>query len=136
LGAGPLILLDTHALVWLAADPSRLSARARSAIRRARSSGGIAVASISLWEIAALLARGRLQAPGTIEAGVRLFIERTGASVREISPEIASLATQFPEDYSKDPADRLIGATARAEGLPLVTRDESMRASPLIQTIW
>ena len=96
----------------------------------------MSIASITLWEIAILLARGRLQAPGTIDAGVRLFVEKTGVVVREITPEIAALATQFPGDFSRDPADRLIGATARAEGIPLITRDESMRASPLIRTIW
>jgi len=94
------------------------------------------VASITLWEIAGFLAKGRLRAPGTIESAVRMFIEGTGAAVREISAEIAALAAQFPDDYSKDPADRLIGATTRAEGLPLVTRDETMRSSPLIRTIW
>jgi len=65
-----------------------------------------------------------------------LFLERTGAGVREITPEIAALATQFPDEYPRDPADRLIGATARAEGIPLVTRDEGIRASLLIRTIW
>jgi PIN domain nuclease of toxin-antitoxin system len=65
-----------------------------------------------------------------------LFLERTGAGVREITGEIAALATQFPDDYPKDSADRLIGATARAEGIPLVTRDEGIRASPLIKTVW
>jgi PIN domain nuclease of toxin-antitoxin system len=135
-GAGALILLDTHVLVWLAVEPARISPRARSAIRRARSGGEISVASITLWEIAVLLARGRLQAPGTIESGVRLFIEKTSVVVREITPEIAALAAQFPDDYSGDPADRLIGATARAEGIPLITRDELMRASPLIRTVW
>lgn len=65
-----------------------------------------------------------------------MFLEATGAAIREISPKIAALATQFPDDYPKDPADRLIGATARAEGLSLVTRDEAIRASPLIRTIW
>jgi len=53
-----------------------------------------------------------------------------------ITPAIAALATQFPESYPRDPADRLIGATARAEGLPLVTRDERIRSSPLLKTIW
>jgi PIN domain nuclease of toxin-antitoxin system len=48
----------------------------------------------------------------------------------------AVLATQFPEDYPKDPVDRLIGATARAEGLAQVTRDERIRSSPLLKTIW
>jgi PIN domain nuclease of toxin-antitoxin system len=51
-------------------------------------------------------------------------------------PEIAALATQFPNDYPHDPADRLIGATARAEGLTLVTKDERIRRSPLIRTVW
>ena len=56
--------------------------------------------------------------------------------VKPITPTIAALATQFPEDYSHDPADRLIGATARAEGLALVTRDDRIRSSPLLKTIW
>ena len=87
-------------------------------------------------EIAGLFAKGRLRAAGTVEAGIRMLLEATGASIREITPEIAALSTQFPVDYPKDPADRLIGATARAEGLALVTRDEAIRASPLIRTIW
>ncbi len=59
-----------------------------------------------------------------------------GVAVLPITPEIAALASQFPEDYPSDPSDRLIGATARAEGLPLVTRDERIRRSPLVWTVW
>jgi len=59
-----------------------------------------------------------------------------GVTIKPITPEIAALATQFPNDYPHDPADRLIGATARAEGLALVTRDENIRRSPLLKTIW
>lgn len=73
---------------------------------------------------------------GTIEASIRAILEAAGAVVKEITPEIAALSTQFPDDYPRDPADRLIGATARAEGLSLVTRDEEIRASPLVRTIW
>jgi PIN domain nuclease of toxin-antitoxin system len=57
-------------------------------------------------------------------------------TVIPITPEIAALATQFPEDYPHDPVDRLIGATARAEGMALVTRDERIRRSPLLRTVW
>ncbi len=129
-----MILLDTHVLVWAAAEPRRLSRRAVAAIRRAEREGGLAVSAITLWELASLLARGRIQAYGTLEASVHLFIE--GVVVKPITPEIAALATQFSDAYPRDPADRLIGATARAEGLGLVTRDEQIRKSPLLQTIW
>lgn len=81
-----------------------------------------------------LIERGKIQAYGTVDASVRLLIE--GVEVKPLTPEIAALAVQFPLDYPRDPADRLIGATARAEGLSLVTRDEKLRQSPLLSTVW
>jgi PIN domain nuclease of toxin-antitoxin system len=129
-----LILLDTHALVWAVAESKRLSRPAAAAIRRARRGSGVAISAITLWELASLVARGRIQAYGTVDASVRLLIE--GVAVKPITPEIAALAAQFPEEYSHDPADRLIGATARAEGWSLVTRDENLRRSTLLRTIW
>jgi PIN domain nuclease of toxin-antitoxin system len=129
-----VILLDTHALVWAVADQKRLSRSAVAAISEAQQEGGLAVSAITLWELASLIARGRIQAYGTVDASVRLLVE--GVTVKAITPEIAALATQFPDEFSHDPADRLIGATARTEGMGLVTRDESIRRSPLIRTIW
>ena len=95
---------------------------------------GVAIASITLWELAMLIARGRIQAFGTVDASVRLLTE--GVIIRPITPEVAALAAQFPADFPADPADRLIGATAVAEGMSLVTRDAKLRASPLLRTIW
>jgi PIN domain nuclease of toxin-antitoxin system len=134
MGVIALILLDTHVLVWAVADPKRLSRAAVTAIRSAHRQDGLAISAITLWELASLVARGRIQAYGTVDASVRLFIE--GVQIRPITPEIAALATQFPEDYSRDPADRLIGATARAEGIPLVTRDTNIQSCRLLQAIW
>lgn len=131
-----MILLDTHVLAWLVAEPERLSRRAAAAIRRARASDGLAIADITIWELALLFSRGALRALGTVESAVQSVLTESGVQVRPITAEIAALATQFPEDCPKDPVDRLIGATARAEGLALVTRDERIRSSPLITTIW
>ncbi len=64
------------------------------------------------------------------------MIDTSGVIVRPLTPTVTALASQFPEDYPRDPADRLIGATARAEGVPLVTYDERIRHSKLIRTIW
>ena len=129
-----MILLDTHVLFWAVDDSKRLSRAAASEVRRARRTGGLAISAISLWELSWLLATARIQSYGPVETSLRLMLE--GVTVRPITPEIAALATQFPADYSRDPADRLIGATARAEGLTLVTRDEKMRSCPLLKTVW
>jgi PIN domain nuclease of toxin-antitoxin system len=134
LGNFTVILLDTHVLIWARDDSKQLSRTAASAIRRARRNGGLAISAISLWEIASLLTSGKIQAYGTVEAAVRLLIE--DVTVRPITPEIAALAAQFPDDYSRDPSDRLIGGTARAEGLTLLTHDEKIRRSPLVKTLW
>jgi PIN domain nuclease of toxin-antitoxin system len=127
-------LLDTRVLIWARGDSKHLSRAAASPIRRARNDGGLAISAISLWELAFLFTQGKLQAYGTVEASVRLMIEED--TVRPITPEIAALAAQFSADYSRDPSDRLIGATARAEGLTLITHDENIRRSTQLKTVW
>jgi PIN domain nuclease of toxin-antitoxin system len=129
-----LIVLDTHVLLWAIADSKKLSRAADAAIRRSRQADGLAISAITLWEVASLVARGRIRGYGTVESSLNRLIE--GVTIKPVTPEIAALATQFPDDYPHDPADRLIGATARAEGLALITRDENIRKSPLLKTIW
>ena len=131
-----MILLDTHVLAWLLLEPQNLSQAAASAIRRARRNQGIALAAISLWELARLFSQGLVKGRGTVETSVRTLIEASGSEVRPITPEIAALAWQFPDDFPRDPADRLIAATARAEGLTLITHDQRIRRSPLLKTLW
>lgn len=131
-----MILLDTHALLWLCLEPKRLSQPAAATIRKAISSGGIGIASISLWEIAMLIALGRLSSRGTPDAWIANLVKASGVVVKELTPVVAVLSTQFPHDFPADPADRLIAATARAEGLALVTRDANIRRSPLVKTVW
>jgi len=65
-----------------------------------------------------------------------ILLEKTGVTVLEITPDVAALATQLPESFPRDPADRLIAATARSRSIPLVTADGRIRRSPLVKTIW
>jgi PIN domain nuclease of toxin-antitoxin system len=129
-----MILLDTHILIWLSLAPARLSKKAREAIRQAREHSGLAVVSITLWELAWLAQNGRIQVSGSVESFVRECVSRM--IVRPITPEIAAYAVSLPEKYPRDPQDRLIGSTSIIEGMPLVTADENIRSSKLIETIW
>lgn len=129
-----MILLDTHVLIWMASDPKRLSKRAREAIRKARQETSVAIATITLWELAWLAENGRIEVVGSVETFVRETVSRV--VMKPMTPEIAALAVQMPEAYPKDPADRVIAATAIVEAAALVTADERVRKSGVVETIW
>jgi PIN domain nuclease of toxin-antitoxin system len=132
-----VILFDTQVLIWLNRSPEKLSRDARRAIARATSAGAAAIASITLWELATLVLRGRIRLKaGTVRTFLEEMVQTPGLTVLEITAEVAVLAAQFPSDFPADPADRLIAATARAHRSPLVTSDERIQKSPLVQTIW
>ena len=129
-----MILFDTHVLIWMASEPKRLSKKARDAIRDARQKTGVAVAAITLWELARLAENGRIQVVGSVESFVRETATRV--IVKPMTPEIVALAVRLPAGFPKDPADRLIAGTAIVEGVPLVTEDERIRPTKVVQTIW
>ncbi|MEA3336604.1 MAG: type II toxin-antitoxin system VapC family toxin [Chloroflexota bacterium] len=131
-----VILLDTHVIIWDALAPERLSKHAQQAILQANESGGILVCDISLWEIAMLIKKGRVQVDVDCQSFINLVIEANRIVVQQITPQIATLAVELPDVINQDPADRLIAATALAEDSPLLTADRNLLAAAQIPTIW
>jgi PIN domain nuclease of toxin-antitoxin system len=135
MGRSVLILLDTHVVIWIAQDQQRISSRAHNAITNTREGGqGLFVSSMTLLEVARLASQRRVQLTPNLEAFLR-EVERRFA-ILPITGRICVQAFEFPANYPKDPADRVIGATAVVEGLSLVTADQAIRQSKAVPTIW
>jgi PIN domain nuclease of toxin-antitoxin system len=130
-----VILVDTHVVVWLAFDPDQISRKARRAIEEARNNAdGLAISDITLLELAALASKDRIH----LEISLESFLQEVEARfvVLPITGRACARAIGFPASYPKDPADRIIGATALVEGLRLITADREIRQSKTVQTIW
>jgi PIN domain nuclease of toxin-antitoxin system len=129
-----VILIDTHTAVWLAETPEELSPRAYEAIRLERLIDGLAISDKSLWELAMLIARGRI----SVRTPMRVFLETVerNFTVLPITAAIAERATMFSQMYPRDPTDRIIGATAIVHGMKLVTKDAPIRDSKEVDCIW
>ena len=131
-----MIVADTHVIIWDALKPENLSRKAKRASSEANSKNGIIFCEISLWEIAMLVKKGRL----SIKTGYRDFINLVLASnkyvLRGITPAVAELSTALFSGLNKDPADRIIAATAVSEKAKLVTADGLMQRSTEVETIW
>lgn len=130
-----MILVDTHVVVWLAFDKDQISRKARTAIDDARKNAdGLAISDITLLELATLAKKGRIRLNISLESFLREVESRF--IVLPITGRACARAIGFPATYPKDPADRIIGATALVEGLSLLTADRKIHRSRAIQTIW
>lgn len=130
-----MIVLDTQAALWSTTDQSLLSGAAERAIANAReTASGIAIASTTLWEIAMLAAKGRVELP--TEMGDYLNFLENRYIVLPLTAAIAHQSVLFTDRYPADPSDRLIGATASVYGLRLVTSDRLIRGSGEVECIW
>ena len=130
-----MILLDTHVVLWLTTDPAKLSSKGKSAIEDARKNGdGLAISDITLLELATLASKGRIHLGISLES----FLQEVEARfvVLPISGRACARAMGLPTSYRKDPADRIIGATALVEGLALITADREILRSKVVHAIW
>ena len=133
-----MIVLDTHVLVWAMEDERRLGPDARAVIAAAGQSDDIGISAITPWEIALLVERGRLRLAQEVGAWIRAVLALPGVRLLPIEPAIATDGVRLPGAFRADPADRLIIATARQCGAPLLTADFSIlsyAAGGHVQTI-
>ena len=117
-----MILLDTHAAIWLAIDG--LGKQSQRIADKALADDRLAVSAFSFWELGMLIAKRRLRA---VKSAGELRAKLLTAGIRELplSGEIAILATEL-ENLNGDPADRIIAATAIAHDATLMTADGNL----------
>jgi PIN domain nuclease of toxin-antitoxin system len=128
-----LIVLDTHVWVWWAAEPRKLSPKARRAIEEAPELG---VCAISCWEVAMLVARDRLALDRAVSHWVRQALALPKVVSLPLTPEIAVRAAAFDASVPGDPADRMIVATALHHHAPVVTKDKRIQSFREVHTVW
>ena len=131
-----MILMDTCAIIWDALEPDKLSSKALGAINKADESNALVISDISIWEISMLIKKKRLEVDTTGANFMNLFLQSRSISVQAISPEIAELSVSFGDDINNDPADRIIAATTIILNAQLVTADQNLIDSKMINTIW
>jgi PIN domain nuclease of toxin-antitoxin system len=122
----PVLLLDTHTLVWSINEGPKLGKGAKESIRVAGDEGRVMVSAITPWEVALLVSKGRLNLDVDVMDWIRDALTIPGLTLVPLKPEIAVASTRLPWEMHADPADRILVATARHLGATLVTADRAL----------
>lgn len=132
-----MIVLDTHILIWWAtADLIKLSPKAISAINQELEGGEIIISSITAWEIAMLIAKERIVISMDLNEWLSTIEQIEAVRFYAVENDIAVKSVALPGEFHKDPADRMIVATARKLGCGLVTADEKILNYQHVKSIW
>lgn len=121
------LLLDTHVLARWLLEPERLSKPHSVALDRLRPDQKVAISDVTLWELAMMMVRGRVQLPGEPDIWLAQVEVHPQIRVIPITARIAHESVRLGSDFPRDPADRLIVATALSLGLLLLTMDGDIR---------
>ena len=119
-----MILLDTHALIWLDEGSDRLGAKSLSTIDKALQTGELFVSAISFWEVAMLIEKGRLEMQLEVDLW-RQSLLNNGLQEAVLTGDIA-IHSALLKNFHGDPADRIIVATAIHLSASLCTADEKI----------
>lgn len=126
-----MVVLDTHAVVWWAGDPGRLSAKAAAAIDKAERVG---LPAIVFWETALLVRKGWLDLGMSAQEWMEKIQLIPRIAALPLTPEAAVLADSL--SMHADPVDRFVVATAIHHRLPLITKDKLLRRLKIVKTVW
>lgn len=131
-----MIVLDTHTLIWWVTADATLSKKAKAVIEREQDGGEIIISAISAWEITMLVAHERLVLSMEVNSWLSTVAEIEAVRFLPVDVEIAATSVGLLGEFHKDPADRMIVATARKLAVPLVTKDDKIRSYQHVKTIW
>ena len=132
-----MLLIDTHVLVWWVGGTGDLSSLAQQSMEQTLADEGeICISSISAWEIAMLLRKGRLLLSMDVESWLDEVSAIEGVRFLPVDNDIAVKSATLPGDFHNDPADRMIVATARKLAVSLVTADEKILEYEHVSTLW
>ncbi len=128
-------LLDTHAWIWWLTGDVRLGQHALRRLDQLPPDSRPVLCDISLWEIALLVQRRRLELPVAFDAWLETAAAPQTVRILPVTAQIAGELTRLPESFHTDPADRLIVSTSRVHGLRVLTRDQRIAESGLVR-LW
>jgi PIN domain nuclease of toxin-antitoxin system len=131
-----MIVLDTHAWIWLISNPNILSKRAEKVVSTAVKDKNILISSISTWELALLVRKKRLVLKLELNDWIAKSESLPFIQFVPVTNLIAIKSVNLPLPLHQDPADRIIIATALSVGAPLVTKDQRLLDYSHVQTIW
>lgn len=131
-----MILLDTHVWVWWLAQPEQLSKTAARAIHGNLAAGSVGISSFSVWELALLVQRKRLQLSIDLVEWLTETERIRGVTFHPVDNAIALQSVNLPGSFHRDPVDRILVATARRLGATLITGDAKIREYPHVKTLW
>lgn len=119
----PPLLLDTHAAIWITEDQPLASVAVEAINAAYRAGSAVFVSAITAWEVGLLVSRNRLSLVARPERWFQRLLAIPGVRLAELSPDVLIASSFLPGEPPRDPADRIILATARDLGATLITRD-------------
>ena len=127
-----MILVDTHIWYWWVSGQRKLSAPQAQALS---DSDEVALSAISVWELCTKTANGKMSLDRPIEAWLQAALDNPRLTVIPVTLEIAVESSRLPGEFHKDPADRMIVASARLMDIDLVTADRKILGYPHVRTV-